>query len=364
MPAARRNPLPDALRALALMGVLLVNGIGYPTAPYGALLGPPPQTPWDSFALLMVATFVQGKAYPFLACLFGMSLVWATHGRSRPDAQRRFVHRQMVLLVLGVMHGAFIYFGDILTLYVVTAWTVWSSVRVRLHVAVQRLRHALLWCGLSIAGMVGLAWLSPAIPDSSFPGLAGARSATEVVMLNLNVYVSSNAVGLLLIVPVLRLCMLAGVVGARLRLLTHRRWASWRAGWCKRLGLPLLAANIVYGWSVVMSMMAGQQHLHWADALSPLVGLPLAALYALTLAQRASSGTWVRWLAPLGRRTLSVYLGHSLVCLVLFSGLGFAWSPGAAAIAAGETGLWLILMVAAWCLPRTWPAEWLLGRGR
>ena len=57
-------------------------------------------------------------------------------------------------------------------------------------------------------------------------------------------------------------------------------------------------------------------------------------------------------LAPLGRYSLSVYVGHSLLCACLFSGAGLGWSPGSAGLVAYAAGLW----GACWLLAR-WAAR-------
>ena len=124
MPPSARQPLPDALRALALLGVLVVNGAGYLVAPWGPLLGE--RSPAGSALALAVqaaqAAFLQGKAYPALAFLFGMGLWLAQRGRPVAVARQRGVARQKRLLLLGVLHGVLIYFGDILTMYALVGW--------------------------------------------------------------------------------------------------------------------------------------------------------------------------------------------------------------------------------------------------
>jgi uncharacterized protein len=108
-----RQPLPDALRALALVTVLVVNTLGYAIAPVGPQLGLrlPADSAWAAATQGVVAGLLQGKGYTMLAFVFGMGLWLATRQRSRTDALRRGVVRQRRMLVLGVLHGAFVYRG-------------------------------------------------------------------------------------------------------------------------------------------------------------------------------------------------------------------------------------------------------------
>ncbi len=359
-----RDPLPDALRAVALVGVLLVNAVGYPEAPTGALLGHAARSGADSVVQFVLASFVQGKAYPLLAMLFGMGLVWAARGRSRVQARARFGQRQRRLLALGVAHGCLVYFGDILTLYAVAAWSVSSTVHARWPMALRRLRRALGWALLVVGGTLVLAWFAPPWEEGQLPTLRRTETVVGFLTLNASVYATSNFFGLLLALPVLRLCMLAGIVAARLGLLTHRRWQPWRSAVGRRLFWPALTANVAYGSSVALSMSRSGEHLMWADAASPLVGLALAVWYALALSKRWHRGhrRWAHALAPLGRRSLSVYVGFSVLCVALFSGVGLAWAPGTPVVSLLALALWLVLAVAAPVSQRRWPLEWWMGR--
>lgn len=357
--------MPDALRAVALLGVLLVNVVGYPEAPTGALLGHAARNLVDSAVQFVLASFVQGKAYPLLAMLFGMGLVWAARGHDHAPARARFGQRQRRLLALGVVHGCLIYFGDILTLYAITAWSVWPTVHARWPVALRRSKNAVIWAVLAVGGTLLLAWFAPeAWAQGIAPALRRTDSVPAFLKLNASVYGTSTVVGLLLALPIVRLCMLGGILAARLGLLTRCRWQPWRAAASRRWAAPVLAANIAYGAAVAIAMSRSGEHVFWADAASPLVGLALAAWYALTL-----SGCWHRgqrrWayaLAPLGRRSLSVYIGASLLCVALLSGVGLAWNPGTPVLALLAIASWLALAWAASASRRRWPLEWWMGR--
>lgn len=363
-----REPLPDALRALALLGVMLVNIVGYPEAPIGALLGQAARHVGDSLTQFLLAAFVQGKAYPLLSMLFGMGLVWAARGRTATEARARFAQRQRRLLLVGVLHGVFIYFGDILTLYAITGWSLRLTLRARGAVVRRKLRRALVGAALAVGAIVLLAVFAPsseAMRAGSAPSSFRATDrVSEFLVLNASVYVSSSVVGLVLALPIVRLCMLAGVAAARLRLLTHRRWQPWRHTVLRRIALAAVAANVAYGAAVAFAMRGSSDHLFWADALSPVVGLPLATCYALLLAQRWHRGErrWAYRLAPLGRRTLTVYIATSIACVVLFSGLGLALPVNTSLLVAMITAGWMTLVMLASRSTRRWPLEWLMGR--
>lgn len=354
---AARQPLPDALRALALLAVLVVNAAGYLVAPWGALLGErsPPDSGLASAVQGVIAALLQGKGYPMLAFLFGMGLVLAARGHDAIPSVQRGVRRQKRLLKLGLLHGVFIYFGDILTMYALVG----RQLLARLHEPWRSLRPRL-WraCGWAL-GVTALtvaataffaveAGLASLTGSSAEPTLAQAQGWMDFWRINAGAYLAAQVLALLLFWPVLRLCMLCGVAAARLRLLTHRRWRPALRRWTMRLALPLLLINVAYGAAYVHTV-AGSQRLFLVDAVGSVVGPPLAWVYVMVLALAARGGqaAWCRALAPLGQRTLTLYVGHGLLCVVLFAGVGMGLQPGTAAMATFSVLLWCLALAAA-----------------
>ena len=371
---AARQPLPDAMRALALFAVLAVNAGGYLVAPWGALLGErsPPDSGLASAVQGVTAALLQGKGYPMLAFLFGMGLVLATRGRGAIPSAQRGVRRQKRLLKLGLLHGVFIYFGDILTMYALVGWRLLA----RLHEPWRSLRSRLwraCWWALGVsavtvaataffAAKAGLASLTGSSPE---PTLAQAQGWLDFWQINAGAYLALQIPALLLFWPVLRLCMLGGVAAARLRLLTHRRWRPALGRWTMRLALPLLLLNVGYGMAYVHTE-AGSQRLFLLEAAGSVVGPPLAWVYVMVLALAARGGqaAWCRWLAPLGQRTLTLYVGHGLLCVALFTGVGIGLQPGTAGMATFSVVLWCPAVVVARASgSRRWPLEaWMARR--
>ena len=371
---AARQPLPDALRALALLAVLAVNAAGYLVAPWGALLGvrSPPDSGLASAVQGVIAALLQGKGYPMLAFLFGMGLVFATRRTDAIPSAQRDVRRQKRLLKLGLLHGVFIYFGDILTMYALVGWRLLA----RLHEPWRSLRPRLwraCWWALGVSAVTvaataffaAKAGLASLAGSSSEPTLAEAQGWMDFWLINAGAYAALQIPALLLFWPVLRLCMLCGVAAARLRLLTHRRWRPALRRWTMRLALPLLLINVAYGAAYVHTV-AGSQRLFLLEAVGSTVSPPLACVYVMVLALSARGGqsTWCRWLAPLGQRTLTLYVGHGLLCVALFTGVGMGLQPDTAGMAIFSVVLWCLALVAARASgSRRWPLEaWMAQR--
>ena len=358
----RREPLLDALRALAMVGVLVVNAISYTVGPWGAPLGEPAPPGALSLGLqALTALLLHGKAYPLLAFLFGAGLVLSGRRAKLADQRRRLWR----LLALGVLHGALVYSGDILTMYALTAFLVVAHVHERPAPLLARLLRG---CGWAL-GAIGLSlaltlWTGGSADADPSEGFGATASWADQLWLNFNAYAILQVLGVVLFLPVLRAAMLAGMLAARLRLLTHRRWRPHWRRWTLRL-LPVgLVVNAAYAWSVVDAGIRHDDNLSLWTAVAPGIGWLLTAPLLGLVVLKARR--WPRWLAPLGQRTLSLYLLHSVLCVLLFSGAGAGWPLPTLAAWGWALGLWVAWLLASQAMAaRGWrgPFEaWLARR--
>jgi uncharacterized protein len=370
-----RDPLPDALRAAALLGVLMVNAAGWLSSPWGAVLGDDAARQGGlALAVQGLQAFaVQGKAYPILAFLFGMSLVLAQRQGPREVAATRARTRQQRLLLLGVLHGVLIYFGDILTMYALIGWLLlrhvhapWARLRRLLRRALGwALAVALVLAAITVAGLLALpaAQADAAGVADVEPSLATVASWPAFWALNASGYLFIQLGTLLVGFAVLRLLMLAGIAAARLRWLTHPRWQPQRQRLLRRWALPALLANGLYAWAYVA--FSGQRDmLGLVEALGFSTGPLLSMVMVVAVAQHLKHPPLLQALAPLGRNTLTLYVGHGLICLLLFSHMGLGLRPGALGMLVFSLTLW----GAAWWAARAgagrrWPLEaWMARR--
>jgi uncharacterized protein len=141
--------------------------------------------------------------------------------------------------------------------------------------------------------------------------------------------------------------MTAGLVAARLRLFSHARWRPQLRRWARRWALPGLALNFV--WALALWYGLHRASPGWSDvvyAFGSYVALPLLVGVGAWVTLAAQRGVpWVARCAAGGRHTLSLYLGSSLLSLLLFSGAGLALSWGTTAVAALAVlywGLWML----------------------
>ena len=110
----------DALRGFALLGILTVN-IWLFADPYFASGANNPRYAGalDSGVRFVVALLFETKFYLLFSFLFGYSFTLQMAAAERAGAafRPRMLRRSAGLVILGVLHGCLLFYGDILHLY-------------------------------------------------------------------------------------------------------------------------------------------------------------------------------------------------------------------------------------------------------
>lgn len=328
-----RAGFADALRGFALVGICVVN------LPWLASSPPGESSALDGAARLLVLALFEGKFFVLFSLLFGFGFRRQAErvraGRATPASYAR---RLVGLLVLGALHAALLYVGDILVAYALLGaalWTVRDLPDERLLaiagacMAVAAVAFAVLaWGGSGTGGGEGAAAREAA--RQAYLGSFGQALGQRMRDLPFGLLVV-----LLFNCPLAFAAFCAGVVADRRGLLDDP------ARLARALPpVPLLAAGAAIGNAAAAAAyrLPGGWFSGGAGALLA-VGAPcLSALYLLALARawRAprARAFMEQWLAPAGRTSLSNYLGQSLVANLLFMGWGFGLygSLGAAAL--------------------------------
>ena len=117
-----RIDLLDALRGFALIGILAVNVRYFSTPTYLAVSGGSwGAGPMDHTVDVLTHFFVEGKFYSLFSFLFGVGFaLQMARTRLRGTAFVPFYTRRLfILLLIGMVHTYFLWFGDILVAYAV-----------------------------------------------------------------------------------------------------------------------------------------------------------------------------------------------------------------------------------------------------
>jgi len=112
----------DVIRGIALLGILMANMAWYSTpALYFEILGKNMLTEgiWDSAASSFINLLIQGKFYTIFSFLFGLGFsIFFERAKERTAKPILVFYRRLfILLLIGLAHAFFIWYGDILVTY-------------------------------------------------------------------------------------------------------------------------------------------------------------------------------------------------------------------------------------------------------
>jgi uncharacterized protein len=194
-----REPYADALRVIAILGVFLVNGMGYVSAPGTSMPLGYPSPPGDTLSAAVFGFaffFVQGKAWPLLCLLFGYSLqsISVQLHRKAVLVRAGLRWRYWKLLLIGIAHGSLIYFGDVLTIYAIAGLVSmrWAACRGPLRIKASRLLKVWKWflvvSALVIVVMLLISWAMAREAATELVLFSQTSGWTEFFKLNATYY--------------------------------------------------------------------------------------------------------------------------------------------------------------------------------
>lgn len=384
-----RLVVPDVARGLALLGIAMANVSAAwiithdrPASHFGGIIN---DSVLDKAAVLFAALFVHVRGLPMFSTLlgFGVGLIalslWRREFPLR-RARRVLIRRYGWLFVFGAVHCIFLFYGDIMIFYglagILLALLLPLSDRALMIVA---------WILLALTGLAGLGFgvlgyvepslavnfsaggMGDPVDTSSYPHLVGSQFMFFLLQLAGTPLVFFNYLPLMII----------GFVWARRGTLgdvaSHRtQLISWCVAGCAVIvlvGLPwgLGSIGVVPESFAAAGLMAN-------SFLGVFTGPAILAATALALhgvQERVSGGATLPrglWaLAALGKRSMSGYLGQSVLFFALVYPFTLNFGPqfGAAGQMAIAFGVWLITLFLACILEARGlpgPFEWLHRR--
>jgi uncharacterized protein len=383
LPVRDRVPALDVLRGIAVGGILFANvivffGLTFLSPERAAALS---RTTADHVALFFEHVFIDQKFYSTFSLLFGIGFgIQLTRGGEA--ALPRFKRRLRILVAIGALHAFLIWAGDILMLYALLGFTLPWFAR-KSNRSLLRWTVGLLATPTVLYIVALVAWTFTG-PHASTQPASGApaqilrffegigRGGFKDAFIGNLVFLAGRWADLLATVrfPKVLGMFVLGLwtvrTGIALSPSSHRptlvRWSM--LGWC--IGLP---ANVI-------ATIVFERATYLPPSLTGLlgtalqaIGVPVLALgYAATVTFLVADGRrFLNAFAPVGRMALTNYLMHSIICVTLSYGFGFAlwWRIGAAtAMAIAVAIIAVQILVSALWLSRFryGPVEWVWRR--
>jgi uncharacterized protein len=328
--AVPRDPRLDALRGFALAGILLVNIQSFLSGSINAIGFLPAEAGLaDRTAYLFTATLVVGKFMPLFGMLFGTSFALFYDKLRSTVGNPRVVYRRRLqfLLVFGVLHGLFVYFGDITHVYAIAGfvllWHADGDVDAIERATLRWWMFAAVWMVLLIVPLTG----TPAVVTSENLEEVYLNVAASTMLgywdqwtLRAHLFgwqVQANLAGL----PTVIALMMTGVLAQRAGWLRNPGAPAWDRAAHIGLGLGLPAAVAYGAWSVTHSEIADSLAMPATMVGALTASLTLSFFYAAVFIRRAPQFV-IDWVAPAGRMALTNYLLQSVAMGVLLSGWG------------------------------------------
>lgn len=347
----RSNTL-DAIRGAAVLGILLMNIVDlampgyayYDPYYYGGAEGVNFVTWAINYALF------DGKMRGLFTMMFGASTVLIAERALKSGESPARIHcaRMFWLLVFGMIHVWFIWYGDILVLYAVAgmiAFLAWRwSARALVTTGVVLLALKLLLAAWTYTGLRGLeeaasqpdapvevrqqwqatqeAMTFPA-PQTQLDGYRGSyidafktrAPITMHILIEAHPLAMTDTLALIAFgMALFRLGFFTGAWSTR----TYQRIALWGFLICVPLHIPLILWNDADRFSPITLHLTETLHL---TLLRPWLVLAHASLVVLFMQSGAARGFADRLIA-VGRMAFSNYIAMSVICVLLFHGYG------------------------------------------
>ncbi|WP_436888895.1 DUF418 domain-containing protein [Mammaliicoccus sciuri] len=316
----------DALRGFSLLGILLMNILTF-AYPYQII------NPFEFFQhqdgawFKISSLFIIASFYPIFAFLFGygLSIMYQNSLDKGLNYYPMITRRLLFLLLLGIIHGVFIFYGDILSTYALLGL---------IAIIFVRLKPQYTLIALSIGiGIFVLLYLLPMIllkdvtQIESFVGLQELErvnnilsSADYVSIIGFNLkYFGMNIANAILVGPFSILSiMLFGIYAHQInwfnKIKQHKNLYMVIGVVVLILGLAIKMIQIVLEGSVTSQLM------------SQMIGGPIVALsYIMFFVILCEDQTVRKILTPLqsiGKLSLTTYIMQSIICIIIFYGVG------------------------------------------
>jgi len=384
--AAERVETIDAIRGLALFGILAANMRGFAGPAVTYMM---PSLFWpalhDRIAQAFIDTFIQGKFITIFAFLFGVGFAVQFERAMQRSGKfgRTYARRLLILLGFGLIHGLLIWFGDILLVYALSGFmlllfrkrrnktlVVWAVIFLVLMPLLLTLMFIGAQSGAKMPEMKPPAAAELARQDAIFSdgpvSALAAQRVKDTLSHNWN-YLPAfgwNVLGLFLL----------GMLAWRKRFfspapesLPRYRIAMWI---CLPIGIAANAAGIAIRWIAHPPPMPTTPEGYFAQILPMLGTFPLSFGYICAVILLMQSAAWqarLRRFSAIGRTALSNYLLQSVIGTLIFYtyGLGFFGEAGPAILLPMTIVIFALQAIASpWWLARYrfGPVEWLWRR--
>nr|WP_295877294.1 DUF418 domain-containing protein [uncultured Chitinophaga sp.] len=375
LPASRRIDALDAIRGVALGGILLVN-MGLFAFP-ALYMKPSTFWPGASGKLVeqLISFFAEGKFVSMFSFLFGLGFILFLQSAERKGLPpvRLFLRRLLVLLGIGWIHAHLIWFGDVLCFYSVLGMLL-LFFRKMSPPALLKWAVGLLAVPVALYVATGTL-LGPdfykdtvSYTDAGYKAIEVYRSGTIRQLWEQNAADLVMArIGYLMETPMMLAMFLLGAYAGKRGIFrqpdAHAALVRQVQTWSALIGWPLVITVALFGGGDPTTPAGGNMMMLDTYIASPLIGI----FYIATLTRLLQRAQWQQWLRPFqaaGRMAATNYLLQSVICVWIYYSFGgglYAYANPPTYLLIWVLVLGLQLAVSSWWMNhfRFGPVEWI-----
>lgn len=323
----------DGIRGFALLGILMMNIMSFAsTTMQDGLEGNVTEVFTGSAAneltIMFINTFVTTNFYTMFSFLFGLSfyIFLSRAAKKVQSTHLLFLRRMGMLLIFGIIHGVFLWYGDILWTYAVAGLFLLIfyrfSPKVNLIIAAVILGFGTLFVLLSSVISIGAGEMSAINLWFDMEDTVLNGSYADIVVMNLGIMALMVAQAFVTVPNVLALFLIglyAGQKGIFSNLNAHKKLINRVAVIGLGAGLPI---KLLTGYAQTY----GGGDMFWSNIslLASTLGGPLMALgyIALFIIISRYTKSFVKLLQPVGQMALTNYIAQTVIMLIIFYGFG------------------------------------------
>jgi uncharacterized protein len=328
-----RDNLVDAIRGFALLGIVLVNIHYFAVSSADGWFAEDLTNLENQAGGFLTSGLFLAKFYLLFSFIFGYSSTYVVKGT--PENKRRWFRRSWLLIGFGSLHAVFLFQGDILFVYGVLGLALWlfmfrkdSTIR----------GWAIFFYVLTAVGMFFVtvaAFLADMFePLSKQDFLTSSR--LDEVMLSGNVLEQALArlelwmtllPGIFILQgPLVFVAFLIGLMAGRRSALSAENFtestANKLAGFGLGIGIPLQSlAALALVWTFTNDVLSFGLFMVSIAVIFLTGGLVSAGIVGV-IGKLVLRGKKLEVFSSAGKNSLSIYLGQSLIMLIVFSGWG------------------------------------------
>jgi len=336
----------DLLRGIAILGILIMNiqSFAMPSSAYNNPLAFGDLSGFNKITWILSHLFADQKFMSIFSILFGAGIVLFTEKKEllTGSSVKLYYTRNLILLLIGLLHAHLIWYGDILVAYALCSFLVYPFRKLS--------PKKLLITGLLILSVPSFLngffqFSLPYMPASELQDLRLDWAPTnELIEQEITAFTGSissqikinsqQALFLETFVFLIQFLwragglMLVGMALFRWGVLSAERSRSFylkSAFYSLIIGFPIVIygiyMNFTMNWDFQYSMFTGSQFNYWGSLFVAYGYISLIMVFA----QSDNYYTMKKRLASIGQMALTNYILHSFIGVLIFFGIGFGF---------------------------------------